>query len=190
MDYFNTQEALYRHFQKEIRNASSAEIETLKKEIKELKDAAQSAFEEQLRDDKAKQLELKDKELKHDLQHKIALKETKLHQILVQKRSDMVGILFAKLTDKMKTYQATKAYQDHLISEVSKLDKKVFEVIFISQADAEILKDLPFDIRIDNTLMGGFKALSFDKKQVLDQTFNSRLIQAKAWFFDHASWFI
>ena len=38
-------------------------------------------------------------------------------------------------------------------------------------------------------ILGGFLLVSKDHRTVIDETFNSKLEDAKVWFYDHAEWF-
>jgi V/A-type H+-transporting ATPase subunit E len=176
---FLSKDALLKYFQQAITKESQVEIDELRNEINQLKSQAKAAFENELKEEKDQLLEL----------HEIETRK-KYQQQLVALTREYDLKLFDELTDYLKTFEQTKEYANYIKTKLSSFDLSKYDHAEINPKD-DTVKSLLGSLKVvtKEDILGGFLLVSKDHRTVIDETFNSKLEDAKVWFYDHAEWF-
>lgn len=187
---FLSKDALLKYFQQAISKDSQVEINQLKNEISGLKSEAKAAFENELKEEKDQLLELHEVETRKKYQQQLVSSTRNYDLKLMKLRQDLLNKLFDELTDYLKSFEQTKEYINYIRTKLLSFDLSNYEHAEINPKD-EIAKSLLDSIKVvsKDDIIGGFLLVSKDHKTVIDETFNSKLEEAKVWFYDHAEWF-
>jgi V/A-type H+-transporting ATPase subunit E len=177
---FLSKDALLKYFQQAITKESQVEIDELRNEINQLKSQAKAA---QL-------LELHEIETRKKYQQQLVALTREYDLKLMRLRQDLLNKLFDELTDYLKTFEQTKEYANYIKTKLSSFDLSKYDHAEINPKD-DTVKSLLGSLKVvtKEDILGGFLLVSKDHRTVIDETFNSKLEDAKVWFYDHAEWF-
>ncbi len=105
-------------------------------------------------------------------------------------RTDLLQKLFDELTQKLQEFKQSKKYEIWFKKVLSNYDLKQYEMIEVGQNES-FVENLSNGLKIleKSDIIGGFSLYSKNKKTIIDETFNTKLSDAKTWFYDHANWF-
>jgi len=187
---FLSKDALLKYFQQAITKESQVEIDELKNEINQLKSQAKAAFENELKEEKDQLLELHEIETRKKYQQQLVALTREYDLKLMRLRQDLLNKLFDELTDYLKTFEQTKEYANYIKTKLSSFDLSKYDHAEINPKD-DTVKSLLGSLKVvtKEDILGGFLLVSKDHRTVIDETFNSKLEDAKVWFYDHAEWF-
>lgn len=187
---FLSKDALLKYFQQAIGKEAGIEIEQLKMEINQLKREARTLFENELKEEKEHLLELHEIEERKAHQQKLVALSRNLDLEVMKVRTDLLENLFDELKTKISSFKQSKDYQVWFKSLSLKYDLTQFDTIEVGLNEdfvQSLIKGL--SIKVNPNIIGGFYLYAKNQKTIVDETFNTKISEAKTWFYDHANWF-
>lgn len=187
---FLSKDALLKYFQQAIGKEAGIEIEQLKLEINQLKREARTLFENELKEEKEHLLELHVIEERKVRQQELVALSRKLDLEVMKVRTDLLEDLFSELKAKINAFKQSKDYQVWFKSVLSKYDLTKSDTIEVG-SNEDFVQSLTkgLNIKVNPDIIGGFYLYAKNQKTIVDETFNTKLSDAKTWFYDHANWF-
>ena len=139
------------------------------------------------------QVALEKKQIEREFNKKLSLEQINIKREFGKKQDELKDQLFLELTDRLTRYMKTPEYTTLLNSQIKKaleLANKEFITIYIDPADEEKVMDLTLpqsaDIRVSEyAFMGGIRAVIPSRHILIDNSFQTKLSEAKRDFRFH-----
>ena len=187
---FLTIEEKLEHFQNfcmEDARARSAKI------LEECSNALEEAFKEHQADAIRRagmQLDAETAKIKREMNRQLSAEQINIKRTLGHKQEELKDKLFVELKDMLANFMETSEYQALLESQVAYAKEVAGEeplIIYLDPADEDKLNHLALhhnaDIRISEySFSGGSRAIIPSKNILIDNSFQSKLAEAKADF--------
>ena len=181
-----TEEKLQHFLDVTVENANVKSVKTLEEYEKGLETVLESHKEDALRK-QALQIKLSEENLRKEKNTEVSKQQVEIKKELGRKQEELRSLLFHEVEDKLEAYMATKEYDKYLVEHIK--EAKAFagkeEIqIYIDPADEEKLVALETatDTQISVSeygFHGGMRAVIRSKNILIDQSFETRLREAK-----------
>lgn len=184
-----TEEKLKHFLDVTVENANVKSVKTIEEYQKGLESVFETHKEDALRK-QALQLKLSEENLRKEKNAEVSKQQMEIKKELGKKHEELKSLLFHEVEDKLDEYMATEAYDNYLIAHIK--EAKAFarseEVqIYIDPADAE--KQYALEAATNTQISiseygfhGGMRAVIRSKNILIDQSFETRLNEAKSEF--------
>ena len=181
---------LYKYFNETIRTEADIEINALRAEIDKMHHEAEVIFEKAMKEDQANVLDNARIDASRDFQMRLTAKKHELNLKIKEKRQLLLDELFEKLRKRLIEFRQSPAYRKWIDDHFQHLNPKEYTAIEIDPNDQILLKrPLEFKIIKSQGLIAGFKLHHHNGKVILDESFATKIEEAKQWFFDNSLWF-
>ena len=184
-----TEEKLKHFLDVTVENANAKSVETIEEYKKGLEKVFESHKEDALRKQKL-QIKLSEENLIKEKNTEVSKQQLEIKKELGKKQEELKSLLFHEVENKLEEYMSTKEYRKYLIDHI--MEAKEFaqdeEIqIYIDPADGEALESLEMatgtQISVsDYGFRGGMRAVIRSKNILIDQSFETRLNEAKDGF--------
>lgn len=185
-----TNEEKLEHFSEVIRDAA---VEDHNRMIEEYKAANEQILNQHKEEAKRKaelKIQLSKESLRKDKSIQIAKQQIAIKKQVGSRQEQLKASLFAEVKNELEQYMATKEYQDYLVKAIQ--DARAFAgtdemIIYIDPADEEKKYSLEMatntQIQISEvSFFGGIQAEIRSKNILIDQTFQTKLLEAESQF--------
>lgn len=190
---------LEQYFEDEIQRVSNIEIEAIDQEIEDIRKNTIENMEQEARRivGLSREQELKELANEHSIRLSKAHEET--NRKLMQKRRELSEAVFQAAADKLKEFAQSTAYAQLLKNKAAALaDLGYANVVFyVGENDQHLLEDIrkAYGKRCEGAcdpsiLLGGFRMECEEKGIVVDETFDSGILEQKEWFYTNSGLFI
>ncbi len=181
-----TEEKLKHFLDVTIENANAGSEKSLEEYKNGLKTVFENHKEDALRK-QALQIRLSEENLKKEKNTELSKQQLEIRKELGRKQDELKSLLFQTVEDKLEKYMASKEYDNYLINYINQAKdfagKEELE-IYIDPADAEKITALE---AVTGTQIlvseygfhGGMRAVIRSKRILIDQSFETRLREAK-----------
>lgn len=181
-----TEEKLKHFLDVTIENANAGS----EKSLEEYKNGLETVFESHKEDalrKQALQIRLSEENLKKEKNTELSKQQLEIRKELGRKQDELKSLLFQTVEDKLEKYMASKEYDNYLINYINQAKDFAGEEeleIYIDPADAEKITALEAvtgtQISVsEHGFHGGMRAVIRSKKILIDQSFETRLREAK-----------
>lgn len=184
-----TEEKLKHFLDVTVENANARSAETIEEYKKGLEKVFADHKEDALRKQKL-QIKLSEENLIKEKNSEVSKQQLEIKKELGKKQEELKNLLFHEVENKLEEYMSTKEYRKYLIDHI--LEAKKFaqdeEIqIYIDPADTEALESLEFATGAQISVSeygfcGGIRAVIRSKNILIDQSFETRLNEAKNGF--------
>ena len=181
-----TEEKLKHFLDVTIENANTKSVETLEEYKKGLEKVFESHKEDALRKQEL-QIKLSEENLRKEKNSEVSKQQLEIKRELGKKQEELKSLLFHEVEDKLEEYMSTKEYRKYLIDHIKAAkgfaqDEEI--QIYIDPADEEGLEALEKATGIqiavsEYSFHGGMRAVIRSKNILIDQSFETRLNEAK-----------
>lgn len=181
-----TEEKLKHFLDVTVENANEKSVKTIEEYRKRLETVFESHKEDALRKQKL-QIKLSEENLKKEKNTEVSKQQMEIKKELGKKQEELKSLLFHEVENKLEEYMSTKEYDKYLISYIK--EAKAFagneEIqIYIDPADAEKRMALEAATGMEISISeygfhGGMRAVIRSKNILIDQSFETRLNEAK-----------
>lgn len=184
-----TEEKLKHFLDVTVENANVKSVETIEEYKKGLQKVFESHKEDALRKQQL-QIKLSEENLRKEKNTEVSKQQMEIKKELGKKQEELKSLLFHEVENKLEEYMSTKEYRKYLIDHIK--EAKEFaqgeEIqIYIDSADEEALESLEMatgtQISVSEySFRGGMRAVIRSKNILIDQSFETRLNEAKDGF--------
>lgn len=184
-----TEEKLKHFLDVTVENANVKSVETIEEYKKGLQKVFESHKEDALRKQQL-QIKLSEENLRKEKNTEVSKQQMEIKKELGKKQEELKSLLFHEVENKLEEYMSTKEYRKYLIDHIK--EAKEFaqgeEIqIYIDPADEEALESLEMatgtQISVSEySFRGGMRAVIRSKNILIDQSFETRLNEAKDGF--------
>lgn len=188
MDYQNKEE-LYFYFKKIIDGEVAKIVDQLQKDIDELKEQAQVSIEKELKEEQKNYINSEVQNLEHEYNLKLASFQRNKDLETMHNRQELLEQLFSHLEKELIEFCHGEKYKKWLKKRAALYDLSSFKLVQICVGDETARNEFK-SLKIEevNDLIGGFIAYTNDGKNIIDESFKKKIVEAKKWFYDHAEW--
>lgn len=189
-----TKEELLACFREEITARSEAEIAVLQQEMEHTRVQSELAMKEAAEKKAQHWYEQEAEEIRSA--HSIAMSRLKdeTHQRLMNERAALSEELFTEVKKRLSSYRKSDAYLADMKGKLSAYEAfGETAVLQLGKADANILQSclacLPKGAQgelCEDIQLGGYRLVLAQHGRIIDETYDSALIQAKAYFLEHS----
>lgn len=189
MNYQNRDD-LYLYFKKIIDGEVEKLAVQLQKDIDELKYEAQVSIEQELKEELGNIVDIKRQEIEREYHFKLAAVQREKDLEVMRERRELLNALFARLEGELLKFRESSEYKKWLDKRIKRYKLNNCNLIEVDRQDDQITNVINNpNLTSKDGLIGGFIAYTKDGKNVIDESFKSRIEAAKKWFYDHAEWF-
>lgn len=181
-----TEEKLQHFLDVTVENANVKSVKTLEEYEKGLETVLESHKEDALRK-QALQIKLSEENLRKEKNTEVSKQQIEIKKELGRKQEELRSLLFGEVEEKLKAYMSTEEYDKYLVEHIK--EAKAFageeEIqIYIDPADKEKLAALESATGTKISVSeygfhGGMRAVIRSKNILIDQSFETRLREAK-----------
>ncbi len=181
-----TEEKLQHFLDVTVENANAKSVKTLEEYEKGLETVLASHKEDALRK-QALQIKLSEENLRKEKNTEVSKQQMEIKKELGKKQEELKSLLFHEVEDKLEAYMSTKEYDRYLTEHIK--EAKAFagreEIqIYIDPADEEKLVALEAATGTQISVSeygfhGGMRAVIRSKNILIDQSFETRLREAR-----------
>ncbi|MDY0277885.1 MAG: hypothetical protein RBQ97_07355 [Acholeplasma sp.] len=188
MDYSN-ERGLRKYFDEVVNKEAMDKIQKLEKDLKEMHKIELDAVKKELNKEKNIVLEAKKKIIyqKHQKEFNEVKRELSLE--LVKRRQELLDELVSEIDKKIKKYLLSKDYENKVMEVINKYKDNVL-TIEINSKDPIIKKLDEKLVKKNDEIIGGVSLLLKNDSVVIDATLNSKMEEARQWFYNNAKLFI
>lgn len=184
-----TEEKLKHFLDVTVENANAKSVETIEEYKKGLEKIFESHKEDALRKQKL-QIKLSEESLTKEKNSEVSKQQMEIKKELGKKQEELKSLLFHEVENKLEEYMSTKEYRNYLINHIKEAKKfaQNEEIqIYIDPADEEGLEALEMatgtQISVSEySFHGGIRAVIRSKNILIDQSFETKLNEAKNGF--------
>jgi len=188
VDYSN-ERGLRKYFDEVVNKEAMDKIQKLEKDLKEMHKIELDAVKKELNKEKNIVLEAKKKIIyqKHQKEFNEVKRELSLE--LVKRRQELLDELVSEIDKKIKKYLLSKDYENKVMEVINKYKDNVL-TIEINSKDPIIKKLDEKLVKKNDEIIGGVSLLLKNDSVVIDATLNSKMEEARQWFYNNAKLFI
>ena len=184
-----TEEKLKHFLDVTVENANAKSVETIEEYKQGLKKVFESHKEDALRKQEL-QIKLSEENLRKEKNSEVSKQQIEIKKELGKKQEELKSLLFHEVENKLEEYMSTKEYWKYLIDHIIEAKKFAQDEeiqIYIDPADEEALESLEkatgTQISVSEySFHGGIRAVIRSKNILIDQSFETRLNEAKDGF--------
>lgn len=184
-----TEEKLKHFLDVTVENANAKSVETIEEYKQGLKKVFESHREDALRKQEL-QIKLSEENLRKEKNSEVSKQQIEIKKELGKKQEELKSLLFHEVENKLEEYMSTKEYRKYLIDHIIEAKKFAQDEeiqIYIDPADEEALESLEkatgTQISVSEySFHGGIRAVIRSKNILIDQSFETRLNEAKDGF--------
>lgn len=184
-----TEEKLKHFLDVTVENANAKSVETIEEYKKGLETVFESHKEDALRKQKL-QIKLSEESLRKEKNTEVSKQQLEIKKELGKKQEELKSLLFQEVENKLDEYMSTKEYDKYLtvhIKEAKAFARDEEIQIYIDPADAEkqVALEAATGIQISISeygFRGGMRAVIRSKNILIDQSFETKLNEAKSEF--------
>lgn len=163
------------------------------KMLDEYTDAMEKTFAEHQEDAKRRakqQLELESEKIERDTNKKLSIEQINIKRTLGQKQDELKDMLFVEVKDLLEHFMDTPEYSQLLEDQIKRAKEFAGDnelVLYMDPVDEDKIRRLSLhqniDIRVSEySFMGGTRAVIPSKNILIDNSFQTKLSEAKANF--------
>ncbi|MDD3127079.1 MAG: hypothetical protein WC479_09520 [Candidatus Izemoplasmatales bacterium] len=197
---YSSKESLIKYFGDEIEKRSSIQIASLQKEIAITKKNELAKIETEVQQQVALSLGVKLQDILEKYRNDINALMNENAQKLFERRNQIAKEIMAEVISKLEKMVKSEQYSAYLEARLIATEA-IFHneklTFFIASNDEvakkAILKIMgsKLEIKIDTTIqLGGFRVISTESMQEIDETIDCKLENKKAWFYANSKLFI
>ncbi len=187
MNTFN-EDQLYQYFKDAIQRSTAKELEGLEEELRVLKEDVYRKLNQSFEQRKNETLKIVDDSMKLEQQKFLSRLEQNLNRVLANYREELVQSLMNQVEARYHVYQQSKAYEESLVKAIALFDAKTVALIRVAAVDVDKIKSkVVIHVESDPQISAGYKAYYKDGKREVDETLESKLIEARNWFYQNVS---
>lgn len=181
-----TEEKLKHFLDVTVENANAKSVQTLEEYEKGLETVFETHKEDALRK-QALQIKLSEENLRKEKNSELSKRQLEIRKELGKKQEELKELLFSEVEDKLEKYMSGPAYEEYLIKHIKAAkdfaDKEEIQ-IYIDPADAQKVTALEAatgtQISVSEySFHGGMRAVIRSKNILIDQSFETKLREAK-----------
>lgn len=186
-------EELLAYFEGEINEVSEKEIAALEQDIKDIRSRTLQELEEQAKQASERLFEQELSEVNAD--HAIALSHLndENNRLLMAERDRLVDQIFTSAKEEILAYTQSDDYVKRLKEKLIILKEKGYPNarLFVANKDETLLKELlevyaqPCEGACDPEIeLGGFRLACMEAGVLIDETYDTAILEARKWFCD------
>ncbi len=190
---------LEQYFRDEICRVSTLQIEQLEDEIEGIRTQTLKEVEANAKRDVEVSCEQELRELQSDYSTRISRLHDETDRRLMKKRNELAEMIFSDVIKEIDKFTESDSYEQLLADHAKELAQRNYPnpKIYLRETDMKyanvIQKGFDFDIAIlpdDTIIYGGLRLESIEGGIVVDETFDSLLIEQREWFYQNSGLFV
>lgn len=195
MPFYNN-DNLFRYYSTYINDKANERIEKIKEEIEVEKKRSLNRIDDEVQKRIFRNLEIELSELNSEFKLNLSRVRTEFSKVLMERRTDLLNSIVQDVTEKLRDFHKTKAYEKLMIKKIMRLSKGFCKenVEFRVMKDDSVIKKVikehfkgSYKIKeIAEIELGGYSALCFALGIMTDQTIDTRLDEKRQWLFEHS----
>lgn len=190
---------LEQYFRDEICRVSKLQIEQLEDEIESIRKQTLKELEANAKRDVEISCEQELRELQSDYSTRISRLHDDTDRLLMKKRNELAEMIFSDVIKEIEKFTESNSYERLLTGHAKELAQRNYPnpKLYLRESDMKytkiIQKEFGSDIEIlpdDTIIYGGLRLESIEGGIVVDETFDSLLVEQKEWFYQNSGLFV